>query len=59
MRPNPRLNPLVFATADFLSDFAERRAGAGGTRGRYYDLAPPLTDAAEDQGPASPGRVCH
>jgi hypothetical protein len=47
-----RLSPLVFATADFLADFAERRADSGGTRGRYYDLAPPLTDAAEDQGPA-------
>jgi hypothetical protein len=48
-----RLSPLVFATADFLSSFAERRADVGGTRGMYYDLAPPLTDAAEDQGPAA------
>jgi hypothetical protein len=44
-----RLSPLVFATADFLSDFAEKRADSGGTRGKHYDLAPPLTDAAEDQ----------
>ena len=27
-------------------------AGAGGTNGEFFDLAPPLTDAAEDQGPA-------
>lgn len=48
-----RLSPLVFATADFLADFAERRAGPGGSQGQHYDLAPPLTDAAEDQGPAA------
>ena len=27
-------------------------AGAGGTNGEFFALAPPLTDAAEDQGPA-------
>eukprot|EP01043_Picozoa_sp_COSAG02_P033973 COSAG02_NODE_2349_length_9084_cov_12.922315_7_plen_745_part_00 len=48
-----RLSPLVFATADFLADFAEKRADAGGTRGKHYDLGPPLMDAAEDQGPAA------
>ena len=46
-----KLSPLVFATASFLADFAERRAGSGGSGGTFFDLGPPLTDAAEDQGP--------
>lgn len=45
-----RLQGIVFATAEFIADFPERRINTG-TKGEWLDLGPPLVSAAEGEGP--------
>eukprot|EP00945_MAST-04E_sp_MAST-4E-sp1_P004165 g4165.t1 len=45
-----RMRDVVLNTTAFIADFPERRMGTG-TKGKYYDLGPPLVSAAEGEGP--------